>query len=230
MTKNQLQEKLVALYLRLNGYTTSGLILHSPDDQAVQGEIDIIGVRFIHHTQPDRVIDCSKELCIPTNAFADIVIGEVKGGNAPLQFNDSLRNHPERVIKLLRWIGIFNENDLTSLSQQLIEKVQNPVVQSAEPLFPVIEYNNFALRPILFGPDKTIQRPNQRRFINGAMMINYCWECFRPECRRVDCETNYKALNNWGEQFERIIGYFKNHDRESPGTIQDIYAHFGETN
>lgn len=229
MTKNQVQEKLVALYLRLNGYTTTGLILHSPDDRAVQAEIDIIGVRFVHHSQPDRVIGCSEELHIPGEAFVDIIIGEVKGGNEPLQFNDSMRNHPDRMIKLLRWIGVIRKDDLPTISQQLSQAVQNPPVQNAEPLFPVIEYDNLVLRPILFGPDKTNQRPNQRRFINGTTMINYCWACFRPENRRLDYETNYRALNNWGEQFEKMMGYFKNHDRATPGTIQEIYKHFGVT-
>lgn len=35
----------------------------------------------------------------------DIIVGEVKGGKNPLQFNDSLRNYPDRVQKLIRWIG-----------------------------------------------------------------------------------------------------------------------------
>jgi hypothetical protein len=74
MTRSHIQEKLVALYLRLNGYTTSGLILHSPEDESVEGEIDLIGVQFIHHSQPDRIIGCSEELDIPSDSFVDILV------------------------------------------------------------------------------------------------------------------------------------------------------------
>jgi hypothetical protein len=33
-------------------------------------------------------------------------------------------------------------------------------------------------------------------------------------------------VNNWGEQFERPLGYFKNKDKTTPGNITELYQHF----
>ena len=225
ISKSNLQESLVALYLRLNGYTTTGLILHSPNDEAVDGEIDIIGVRFSEHKQPDRIIECSNELEIPNDTRLDIIIGEVKGGKNPLQFNESLRLHTDRVTKLFQWIGICQDEDLNNLATTFMATIQVNEIQKPDP-FPIIKYSDISIRPILFAPDKTTQRNNQLKFISGTEMISFCWNCFRPENRRVTCETNYKAINNWGEQFERLVGYFKNRDKNSAGLITDFYDHF----
>lgn len=223
--KSNLQESLVALYLRLNGYTTTGLILHSPKDEAVAGEIDIIAVRFSEHKQLDRIIECSSELEIPNDTRIDIIVGEVKGGTYPLQFNESLRLHDERVTKLFQWIGICQDDDLNKLSKTFMSKIQVQEIQKPDP-FPIIRYSDISIRPILFAPDRTVQRNNQIKFISGIELISFCWNCFRPEYRRVTCETNYRAINNWGEQFERLVGYFKNRDKNTAGVIDDLYDHF----
>lgn len=229
LTKNNLQEKLVALYLRLNGYTTTGLILQSPQDRSVDGEIDIIGVRFSGHKQPDRIIECDASLEIPKDTTADIIIGEVKGGKNPLQFNESVRNYPDRVKRLLQWIGICNDEDLGTMVTELMKHFQHSEDIKVSP-FPIIKYKAYSIRPMMFGPDKTVQRDNQLRFINGKIMLDFCWACFRPETRRITCETDYQAISNWGEQFERLIGYFKNPDKTSVGTMADLYLHFKITN
>ena len=115
---------------------------------------------------------------------------------------------------------------MESIANELISKVQNPVIQNPVDPFPTIRRGYITLRPILFGLDRANQDKNQRRFINGKTLINYCWTCFRPENRRETCETEYRALNNWGEQFERLMGYFKNYDLKAPGTMEDVYNHF----
>lgn len=225
MTRSNLQEKLVALYLRLNGYTTTGLILHSPNESEVEGEIDLIGVRFSGHKQPDRIIDSANEIEIPTDSAIDIIIGEVKGGKNKLQFNESLRLHSHRTKKLFQWLGFCPDDKLDELIKDFMLTIQTKAVQKLEP-FPKVRIDNISIRPILFAPDRLLQRDNQPHFINGSQMIDYCWNCFRPETRRETCETNYIAINNWGEQFERLVGYFKNYNLQSPGKITDIYNHF----
>jgi hypothetical protein len=224
MEKSNLQEKLVSLYLRLNGYTTTGLILHSHEDGQVDGEIDIIGVRLPFHNQEDRIIQCSETLEIPEKKI-DIIIGEVKGGKAALQFNESLRTNQDRVRKLIKWIGIAEDSDVDKISVDLTVKIQNKNVQKPES-FPEILHENYCLRPILFAPDRTNQRENQIKFINGNELITFCWNCFRPENRRESCETNYRAISNWGQSFEKLVGYFKNPDKDNSGNIRDLYNHF----
>jgi hypothetical protein len=225
MKRSALQEKLVALYLRLNGYFTTGLILHSPNDNEVEGEIDIIGVRFRGHSQPDRVIDCSELLEIPKDSEIDIIVGEVKGSKKALQFNESLRLYPDRLQKLFKWIGIINAEDMKNIIDEFIEIVTPREIQSSKS-FPAIPKNNFTIRPILFAPDRPQPRDNQAKYIQGDELINYCWKCFRPEYRRQTCETDYKAVNNWGEQFERLVGYFKDKDKKEPGDVTELYQHF----
>lgn len=118
------------------------------------------------------------------------------------------------------------DEDISGLTQCLMKAVQNREVQKLAPI-PIIHYQDISIRPILFAPDRIVQRTNQIKFINGDELITFCWNCFRPENRRDSCETNYRAINNWGEQFERLVGYFKNHDRITQGTITDLYRHFG---
>lgn len=223
MKRSELQEKLVALYLRLNGYFTTGLIIHSPNTKEVEGEIDIIGVRFKGHRQPDREIECSPNLMIPDESEIDIIIGEVKGKKTSLQFNESLRLHPSRVKKLFDWIGCVEyDNDLIDKFTKIItpKEIQN------SSSFDTLTKNNLSIRPILFAPDRKPPRNNQVRFIHGNEIINYCWNCFRPDNQRDECSTDYKAINNWGEQFEQLLGYFKNQDKKDSGDISDLYTHF----
>ena len=76
MTKSELQEQLVRLFLRLNGYLTSGLIIHSSQKGNNKTELDIVAVRFPNHKQIDRRVECSKYMDYPTDSI-DIIIGEV---------------------------------------------------------------------------------------------------------------------------------------------------------
>ena len=50
--KSTIQEQLATLYLRLNGYFTTGYIIHTSKND-IEGELDIIGVRFPYHKQDD---------------------------------------------------------------------------------------------------------------------------------------------------------------------------------
>ena len=106
-----------------------------------------------------------------------------------------------------------------------MDAVQHTEVQHLGPI-PRILYKDISIRPLIFAPDKTSQRKNQIKFINGPELINFCWKCFRPENRRETCETNYKSVNNWGEQFERLVGYFKDHNKQNAGNINELYVHF----
>lgn len=227
---SRLQEKLVALYLRLNGYFTTGLIIHSDKDSKIDGEIDIIGVRFFNHKQEDRIIDCSEHLEIPKETHIDIIIGEVKGGiKGKLQFNESLRINENRRYKLLTWLGFLNDNDISSISEALRIKIAPKQVNNSKK-FERIDYKSelgiISIRPIIFAPDRKLPRVNQPKYINGQTIIDYCWKCFRPEQKRDTCETDYTWVNNWGEQFEPLVKYFKMTTKTTPRKIDELYNHF----
>jgi hypothetical protein len=227
--KSELQEKLVALYLRLNGYFSTGLIIHSAEDTNVDGEVDIIGVRFCNHRQEDRLIGCSEYLDIPTDSKIDIIIGEVKGGENKLQFNKSIREHDDRRYKLLTWLGFLEDKHIDEINEELRLRIQTRERNSSEK-FERIDYPSengiISIRPILFAPDRPEPRENQIKFINGQEMINFCWKCYRPANRRETCETNYWAINHWGEQFENLVRYFKQPNKTEQGTIQEMYEYF----
>lgn len=222
--KHRVQENLVALYLRLNGYLTTSLIIHSEKDENVSGEIDIIGVRFPNHKQVDREIDFSPELDIPENKI-DVIICEVKGGKSKLSFNKFLKNDMQNIHKLIEWIGVVDSENIEFIVEEFKKTIRTEENQILKP-FPRIELDNYCIRPIMFAPDRIKPKANQNNFISGNTMINFCWDCFRPSIVRESCSTNYKSVSNWGEQFERIVGYFKDYDKTSAGTIEDLYNHF----
>jgi len=229
MTRSELQEALVALYLRLNGYFSTGLIIHSADDNNVDGELDIIGVRFGNHKQEDRMISCSTYLGIPDDSAIDVIIGEVKGRNNPLQFNESIRLHADRRYKMLTWLGFLDDKDIDEVSKQLEVSIQTKQITNSKN-YERIDYNGNAgrisIRPILFAPDRNQPRPNQIKFVHGQELLNFIWECFRPQNRRDTCEANYWSINNWGRRFEDLVRYFKKPDKEEVGNMNDLYAYF----
>ena len=83
--KSTIQEQLATLYLRLNGYFTTGYIIHSEENK-IEGELDILAVRFPLHKQDDTEHNSSVFLEISSNI--DIIIAEVKSKGQRLQFND----------------------------------------------------------------------------------------------------------------------------------------------
>ena len=72
--RSTIQEQLATLYLRLNGYFTTGYIIHS-NEKKITGELDIVAVRFPFHHQDDTEHNSSEFLEIPKNI--DLVIAEV---------------------------------------------------------------------------------------------------------------------------------------------------------
>jgi hypothetical protein len=89
MDKGKVQDLIVTLYLRLNGYFTSGLIVHHPDTGKNITDVDVLAVRFPWHAQPDREVGPAPELkCTPEQI--DIIIGEVKSDSSE-EFMGKLR-------------------------------------------------------------------------------------------------------------------------------------------
>lgn len=233
MDKSRVDEKLVALYLRLNGYLTSGLILHSPKDTKVNSEIDIIAISFKNHNQNDRIIGKSEILNIPEDCFADIIIGEVKGGKYKLQFNQSITRSNENIEKLLNWIGFINPIHLKEVIEEFKIKITPKELNNSNEI-PLIKYNDgdkiFSIRPLVFAPERSTPKKNQPFFINGDKIIQYCCDCLNPIIKRETCATNYRAINNWGEQFEDLVKFLKIQKPGKYPTITDIYNHYSKNN
>ena len=89
MDKSEVQEDLLSLYLRLNGFFVSSLIVHSHQHGHNRTEIDALAVRFPHNSEPERKVGPDEYL--ETSAeHIDLLICEVKSGGSPLRFNPAL--------------------------------------------------------------------------------------------------------------------------------------------
>ena len=225
MDKSDLQELLATLYLRLNGYFTSGFIAHAPDNNLT--EVDILAVRFPHNSEPEREIEPSPWLQIPPNR-TDILLCEVKGENAHIQFNRALRNNSDSIAKIIRWIGLFQDNEVNKVAGRIqtilvTQPVQTPNFFRGDD-FPE---KSASIRGVLFAPDEGMPEPNQPRFIPGEEILQFIWSCLCPDHERPFCDVRYD-FGLWGG-FQDIVKYFK--DRKAngmtQGSMQDLYNHFG---
>ena len=236
MGKSTLQEKLVALYLRLNGYFVSGFIVHAPieyqnaagETRRARTELDILAVRFPFNREPERVVLPSTYLDV-SNSHIDIVIGEVKGGlKERLQFNRGLRENPDAIESILGWIGILDDEKTKSIigSIESILSTQNEPDYSkfSEYIVPKeISKNNIRFRTIIFAPDRPKPSLGQIRYVYGGEIIDFVWRCLCPEESRVDCETKYD-YGLWGN-YEELVRYFKRVDRK-PNSLDKLYVSF----
>ena len=187
MDKSDLQELLATLYLRLNGYFTSGFIAHAPEGNLT--EIDILAVCFPYNSEREREIESSAWLQIPQGQ-TDVLICEVKGENEQLQFNPSLRNNPESVRKVIRWIGLFHEDEVDRVIQELQDVIATREVQVCMQ-FPshCFPEKNLSIRGILFAPDRSTPRRNQPRYVTGNEMVEFIWRCLCPDHERPLCDV-----------------------------------------
>lgn len=228
--KSRLQEKLVRLYLRLNGYFQSGLIIHSPRNGSIRTEIDCIGVRFPFHNQRERQVEFSAKLKIPDSGI-DVVIGEVK--NFSIDFNRPLQSDHSEInqtwSQMLRWIGLWAEDELQPIIEALMHSVSNPEPDRTGSFKPVVWNSNFGevnLRLVFFSIEKPHQNEDLEDFINGNDIIDYIWECLRPELSRSDCSTTY-PYTNWNEEFEELVTWIK--AQPDKPSLEDFYQAFNIT-
>jgi len=231
MTKSRFQEKLVGLYLRLNGYFQTGYIPHSEIWGNAGTDIDRIALRLPFHSQPETTVKPSPELKIPDSTI-DIIIAEVKLSR--VEFNDTLKNLEKRALQnweqIFRWIGFFNEKEIELLSPEAIDLVKLDGAKSHDNSFRYIERKNefgvITIRPILFIIDEECEQNFSKLWIDGETMINYMWECFCPVVRD-GCSTKY-PFKLWGEEYEDIVNYFKIRHEQGlkKGTLQEMYKSF----
>ncbi len=227
-TKSDITEDLATLYLRLNGYFTTGFILHSPQKGKIRAEIDSIAVRFPHSSERERGVGPDPFLR-PSSSQIDVVLCEVKRGKSHLQFNEALRKESERFECVLRWIGLFTDAQIEQLAPQLLAALTPAPI--ASPLVPEVQVDEHVrIRGFLFSPERNNASPRRTDpfFIGGDTIFNYAWRCLCPDAPRSTCATNYD-YTRWGH-LERIVRYFKVERKGlNPGTINDLYAFLERT-
>ena len=224
MDRSDIQENLFSLYLRLNGYFVTGFIVHA--SLGNKTEMDALAIRFPHHREPEREIGPSLVLDV-SDSFLDFLVCEVKGGTGHANFNAQFRECPEAIESVLNRFGAFTCEEIASLVPEIQDVLRPEKIQKSQE-YPTMDIPriNSRLRFVLVAPEQKRGAKNQGPYIYGDDMISYIWECFRPEVKRQRCGVRYN-WNLWGEQYIKLVEYFKDEDRAEPGDIENVYAYFG---
>ena len=229
--KSLFQERLVGLYLRLNGYFQTGYIPHSSQKGQIGTDFDRFAIRFPRHSQPEREIKECPCLKI-SNGKIDIVLAEVK--NSDLKFNKTIKTGGSKAVEnweqLLRWSGLFEHKEIDSLVPQLISVVDQDGIKKGDDFNYIVHSNEFgeiAIRPILFSIENPKSENDLKIWINGDDMISYIWDCLCPSANRKDCSIKY-PYEAWGFEYSDIVRYFKARNKEGKGkpSTKDLYTEF----
>jgi hypothetical protein len=224
MKKYNLQETLVSLYLRLNGYFVSGFIVHAPGDggEGNRTQVDALAVRFPYNSEPERQVRPSEYLQLSTE-LTDILFCEVKGGKAPLQFNHGLQDSAV-VRKVLRWIGAFDPEQVEGLLQP-VREILSPREADTRRTFRTVscQERKCQIRAMLFALDRPAPRPNQTRYVPGQEIVGFINSCLRTHAPREACTTQYD-FGLWGGLYEPIVRVIKDADHDVG--LHEIYDAF----
>lgn len=220
MKTSDVHEALAALYLRLNGYFTTGLILHSPEWGRSQTEIDCLAIRHLHHSQAERGFGTA-EFLDNTKEVTDLILCEVKSDPNHLSFNRPIRTEPEALRTILRWAGIFSEAEMESIVYRLQPLLQEGV--TAETAKMGVLEGGFRVRALLCCPalDGSVV---DRWCLTGDEIFGYAGQCFNPAEPRPSCSTRYNLLQ-WGYPFTPIVQWLK--ERPDPLTLGALYERLG---
>lgn len=207
-------ELLSKLYLRLNGFLVSNLIIHSSDYGNSNTEIDIIAIRLPFHNQEDRKIHSSKFLDLK-DGLIEILIADVKNKNDvnKVKFNDGLRKKEDSILKLLQWIGCYPEiteekiNEFKSFLNQHKSKGDTSFKQFSEKL----SYGNFNFKFTFFCPQLEQWTTNGYKYIHFEEVSNYIWTCLNNQEEVDSCSRKYD-YEGWNE-FKDYVIFFKDQEK-----------------
>src|SRR5260221_6616142 len=212
MDKSDTQELVVSLYLRLNGYFVSGFIVHSHDRTTT--EMDVLAVRFPHHQEPEREVQPCARLEIP-DEHIDFLVGEVKGGQGPVNFNAGFRSNPPAITTVLNRFGAFDHAERSRV-ERTVPRLLDPASLLKAKAFPTLDVATSAvlgsrsakLRLIPFAAEQRRPNHHSRAYVYADDMLEYIWRCFRPEQRRPLCDDHYN-YELWGPYFVELVRHFK---------------------
>jgi hypothetical protein len=224
LKRNELEESLVALFLRLNGYFTSGFIVHSDRKSNIRAEVDILATRFPLNREPEREVQPCLDLLAPTDRI-DFIIGEVKNKKEAPIFNDSMFEL-DNIKYQLRWLGRFTDPEIDviagELLDQLIHKTDGfPVVSLPRPTADKSQQLHCQVRLILF--DLHPEHVADPRCVSGKAVMEHIWTCLRSDIKPVECARIYN-YDAYGPLYSPIVRYFKDKRRKQAGTVKELLA------
>jgi hypothetical protein len=219
-SRSRIQEDLVLLYLRLNGFFVTEFIVHSAEHGKTKTQVDGLALRMPYSSQPDRIVG-PHELLGLAESRIELCLCEVKSRGGQLQFNRALYSDPRAVASVFRWAGVFAEVEVDSLAVEFAEAIR-PRDTPGDGAPTLTGPNGTRIRGLLFSPERNARRPNQPWFVSGPELLQYVWLCLCPVMPRRSCSTTYD-LHAWGP-YEPIVKYFKSRGKDGPGDMEALYA------
>lgn len=216
-------EQLASLYLRLNGFVSSNLIIHSDKKGSNKSELDHVAFRMPLHRQPDRNQPTSSYLELPDDRI-QIIIGDSKSTKHPsdVLFNKGLSDDDESIEKLLEWIGIFDiiDEDLVHAIREKLSQRIGDDIDGYNRYNHETEFGRFQLTFLFFCPYLEAPESGQLKYIHGQEMLDYCWACLNKANKPSTCARTY-SLTNWND-LTRYVEYFKN--IKAPGSMSEFIS------
>lgn len=213
---NKHYENLFKLYLRLNGYFVTNLIIHSKEKGNLKSEIDVVAIRFPFHKQEDRQVETSCFLECENDAI-EVLIADCKNVNNcnNVKFNDSLRKYDDSIKKLISWIG-FNEDISNDFVTQFREHLNSHNInhiafaQFKEQL-PLAKFN---FKFTFFCPSLPEWNNSRKgyKYIHFDEVIDFIWKCLNKTEEIESCSKTYN-YKNWNE-FKPYILIFKQQNKK----------------
>lgn len=215
MNKSDIDEILLKLYLRLNGYFTTNLIIHSEIWGQASTEIDCIGIRHAHHSQEDRG-QIKSNFLEDRNGTTELLYCEVKNDPKMLEFNSPIRSDEKILNRSLQWVGIFKEDTITEVVSKAFPLFSSET--TAQQMKNGIIIKNVRVRTLLCCPSID-ENQTDKWCLTGPEIFQFLNKCFNPPERRKQCSTRYN-FQQWGAPFYKIVKAFKNNEIKN---INDLY-------
>ncbi|HLG13600.1 MAG TPA: hypothetical protein VJH03_03620 [Blastocatellia bacterium] len=222
-SKPEIHEALVVLYLRLNGYFTTGLVVHASEWGQNQTEIDCLAVRHPNHMQPERTIGPSPFLAIG-DGRVDLLLCEVKSVAADVGFNERLWSDAAVLDSVLQWAGVFANDEIARVAAQL-----RPILKeglSATRAQDGVVSAGARARGLLCCPPATEKELDSGWCLLGSEILHYANECFNPSARRNSCSTRYN-FKLWGRWLAPLVEYFKSVKAGASPSLTELYGCLG---
>jgi hypothetical protein len=213
-TKSDVQESLLHLYLRLNGYFVSSFIDHSSQHGNNTTEIDALAIRHEFNREQRRGIGPAKFL---SPRGTDLLFCEVKNANPT--FNAALRDNITAVFNVVQWTGLFDFEESETVARELISLFQAGAKEMEEG---VVGPRNIRVRPLLCAPSIHSDDNYPQWALFGGDMFTYIGHCLNPAGPRVDCSLRY-PFESWGTWLSPLVRYFKERPSNDPGRLDDLY-------
>ncbi len=216
MDKSDLQEQLLRLYLRLNGFFTSGFIVHARESTKNKTEIDTLAVRFPHSREPQRQTGPDPWLEL-SNQYVELAICEAKAKK--IRFNKALYGDTKQIEAILRWAGMFSQYDVTKLAPQvqailIPESNPSPIIRRTQP------HKGVVIRSLLFCPERQCPSKNESFFVGSEVIFPFIFKCLSPRFEPPMCGRRYGA-GQWAELAD-LVGFFKKWPSQEPPEYKDL--------